>query len=288
LKIVLSAILAILVHGHATAQTAPGDVAPAERRILMDFFAATGGSRWTKRDGWGTSTPVCDWRGVRCDFVDGDASRPFVASVSLPLNDLEGRLPASLADLPRLQHLDVTGNRLSGPVPEGLLQRWDDHRLELSIEGNAFANTVVNASVESSAGGVLCAPDEDVHFRVDLDPARGRAVSQSIRCESAGSRTTYCLVKEGTPGSFARFSRALKRLQFTGFKPAYEYPFSAATHGGTLTTTATWGDGSRKAVETDDGQGPLDVWTAQQLFLRLIAETSWERETRKPKCDFEK
>jgi hypothetical protein len=30
------------------------------------------------------------------------------------------------------------------------------------------------------------------------------------------------------------------------------------------------------------------VWVAQQLFLGLLAEVSWERETRKPKCDFEK
>ena len=288
MKILVPLVVAVLVHGHAGAPAPAGDVAPAERRVLMELFAATGGSRWTARDGWGTSTPVCDWNGVFCDFIDGDANRPVVAHLTLALNNLEGRLPAALAELPRLRRLDVTGNRLSGPVPEGLLQRWDDYRLELSLDGNAFTNVVVSASVQYDAGGVLCAPYEDLHFRVDLDPGRRRAVFQGIRCAEAGSRTTYCLVREGTPGSFGRFSRALTRLRFATFEPAYEYPFSGATHGVTLTTTASWGDGSHKAVETYDRQGPLDLWIAQQLFLGLIAETSWERETSKPRCDFQK
>jgi hypothetical protein len=42
------------------------------------------------------------------------------------------------------------------------------------------------------------------------------------------------------------------------------------------------------SVRTYSGQGPIEVWTAQQLFLGLLAEVGWERESRKAKCDFEK
>ena len=284
----IPALIAALGFLHANVQQPSLNVSPAERQVLMEFFAATGGERWTKRDGWGTSTPVCDWYGVFCDFVDGDQNRPFVAGVSLSLNNLEGRIPASLANLPRLQSLSIAGNRLSGSIPERLLQRWDDHQFEFNGEGNAFSEFVVRVSIEFSASGVLCAEYDDLDFRLELDAVNRRATFQSIRCAAPGSRKTYCLVREGTPGSLIRLSRELKALRFASFEPKYDYPFSVVTHGGYLTTTAAWGDRSRKSVETYNRQGPRDVWAAQQLFLGLLAEASWEHERRKPKCDFEK
>jgi hypothetical protein len=30
------------------------------------------------------------------------------------------------------------------------------------------------------------------------------------------------------------------------------------------------------------------VWSAQQLFMGLLSEIGWDREMRKPKCDFQK
>jgi hypothetical protein len=288
LRIIPALVVAVLCSGQAHAQQPSGNVSPVERQILIEFFAATGGDRWTNRDGWGTSTPVCNWYGVFCDFVDGDANRPFLAGLSLALNNLVGEVPASLGDLTSLQSLDVTRNRLSGTVPAPLLQRWDDHQFEFSGEGNAFSDVVVRASVEYSAAGALCAAHDDLRFRLDLDAAARRAVFQSVRCADSKSRRTYCFVREGTPGSFARFSRELKRLGIARFEPKYDYPFSFAIHGVYLTTMATWGDRSRTSVETYNRQGPREVWIAQQLFLGLLADTSWDRETRKTKCDFEK
>ena len=269
------------------APQAPGAVSPHEREVLIDLYAGTGGPRWTRQAGWGSATSVCDWDGVFCDYADGDAKRPFVAALNLALNNLEGTLPLSLTTLPRLQTLNVAGNRLSGPLPEPLLQRWDEQHLELSAGGNAFTNLVARVSMTSSAGGVLCAEHEDVRFRLDIDAVRRRAVFQSIRCDSAPSRRTHCLVREGTPGSVAEFSRALQQLRFTGMGAKHDHPFTGQTHGVTLMTTAVWGDGSRTTVETYDRQGPRDVWIAQQLFLSLQSEVSWDREVRKPTCDME-
>lgn len=85
-----------------------------------------------------------------------------------------------------------------------------------------------------------------------------------------------------------RVSRELARVGFARFESKYDYPFSRATHGVYLTTTATWGNRSGKSVETYNRQGPREVWIAQQLFLGLLADVAWDRETRKSKCDFEK
>jgi hypothetical protein len=271
--------------GTTGAQTISSEVPAGERAVLMQLFAATGGEHWKARDGWGTSTPVCDWTGVSCDFVDGNAERPFVASVRLAQNDLEGTLPATLADLAHLQSLELRGNRLTGPIPEPLLVRWDAHELDLSVEGNGFSNLVVRATIMQQAGGVLCAENEDVHYRIDLDALTHRAVFQSVRCH-AGSRRTYCLRKEGTPASLERLARGLTAVGFAKLKPSYHYAHGGVTHGATVTTTAVWGDGTRRSLETYDRQGPRAAWLSQQLFLGLVTETSWEKESRTPACDF--
>jgi hypothetical protein len=77
---IISAVsLAVLGCAQAGAQQLSGHVSEVERQALMELFAATGGERWTKRDGWGTSAPVCKWHGVFCDFVAGNPSRPNAA-----------------------------------------------------------------------------------------------------------------------------------------------------------------------------------------------------------------
>jgi hypothetical protein len=80
----------------------------------------------------------------------------------------------------------------------------------------------------------------------------------------------------------------LKALGFRSFRAKYDFPFTGVTHGVYLTTAATWGNGATQSVETYSGQGPLEVWSAQQLFMGLLSEIGWDREMRKPKCDFQK
>jgi len=269
-------------------QIKTGNVPPQERRVLMELFAATGGDKWSNRDGWGTGKSECDWHGVWCDFPDGAASRPVVAGLSLALNNLEGTLPASLVELQHLRSLYVFGNRLSGVVPEAILERWDRHQFEFDGRGNAFSNLAVRAMLEYSASGTLCSATDDVRYHVAFDEPKNRATLQSVRCASARSRNTYCLVREGTPPPLARLSRGLTRLGFKTFRSQYDSPFGSVTHAAFFTTTAVWGDGSSQSVQTYAGQGPIEVWSAQQLFLGLLSEVSWERESRKPKCDFQK
>jgi hypothetical protein len=163
-------------------QVKPGSVPSQEHRVLMELFAATGGDSWSNRDGWGTEKSPCDWYGVWCDFLDGDASRPVVAGLSLSLNNLAGTLPASLGELQHLHSLTVSGNRLSGKVPEAILERWDRHQFEFDGRGNAFSNLVIRATVEYSASGTLCSASEDLHYRVEFDEPKNRVTFQSVRC----------------------------------------------------------------------------------------------------------
>jgi hypothetical protein len=287
--ILLLLFLVLSLYAKNGAGQSRADIPVTERRVLMEFFDATGGDRWTHHDGWGTTRPACDWYGVQCTFLGGKANRPVVASIDLADNNLRGVLPASLSSMPHLQSLDVAGNHLTGVMPETLLRRWDRHAFEFNGSGNAFSNFVVRTVIEYSASGTLCAADSDVRFRIELDGVTDRATFQTVRCANSDvqSRQTYCLVRTGTPPSLERFSRALAGLRFGTFESKYDFPFTALTHAEFITTTAVWGDGSTKAVETYARQGPRDVWLAQQLFLGLAFEATWNGESRAPKCSFE-
>jgi len=41
-------------------------VADAQRDALVDFYASTGGSQWTDKTNWNTSTAYCSWNGIAC------------------------------------------------------------------------------------------------------------------------------------------------------------------------------------------------------------------------------
>ena len=111
--IVLGTTTAVVLQLAATRAAVP----ERERQILMDLFEKTNGQEWTNREGWGTSRPVYDWHGVKCDFVDGNIERPIVTGLSLAMNNLRGHLPATLANLEHLNVLDVAGNDLTGLLP---------------------------------------------------------------------------------------------------------------------------------------------------------------------------
>jgi Leucine-rich repeat (LRR) protein len=74
-----------------------------ERKILTDFFQATGGSTWIRNDFWKTSVDYCDWYGVGC--ADG-----HVILLNLEANNVTGKLPQKVFDLPELQVLWLNSN----------------------------------------------------------------------------------------------------------------------------------------------------------------------------------
>ncbi|CAN0500418.1 unnamed protein product, partial [Discosporangium mesarthrocarpum] len=77
----------------------------------------TSGEEWIVSTGWRNGTiGVCEWDGITCD--DGDN----VTTVSLPANGLTGNLSDATGffRLTTLKTLDLSYNRLTGPVPTGL------------------------------------------------------------------------------------------------------------------------------------------------------------------------
>lgn len=86
----------------------------AERRALMEFYAALGGHDWLERDFWGSDRPVGEWHGVETD------AEGRVVRLTIYDNNLEGALSAAICRLERLQTLHLSFNKISGALPEAL------------------------------------------------------------------------------------------------------------------------------------------------------------------------
>lgn len=164
-----------------------------------------------------------------------------------------------------------------------MLTRWDGHDLDFYGHVNQFDNLVSRASLTFSATSLLCGVDDDVRFTLDVRDD-GTAVFQSVRC-SVRSRRTHCLVRDGRGPTLTRITRALNLLRFRELSADYTYQYGFTTHGTDLTTTVWFANGERKSVATYDRQGPLEAWSAQQMFLGLLSQITWVKERRLKQCD---
>ena len=88
-----------------------------DRAALVALYEAAGGDNWDRNQNWLTDAPLDDWYGV-------DVTRTGrVVSLSLPINNLKGRLPPEIGDLSRLESLDLHRNWRPGPASIGLTGR---------------------------------------------------------------------------------------------------------------------------------------------------------------------
>src|SRR5271166_4910985 len=152
----LAAVLLI-----SAAQMAPADqtdrIRSEEREALVALYNATGGPTWVHRDGWlGPPGSECHWYGVLCGK---EWKGPLVGSLSvqvleLPNNGLTGRLPPEMAALKGLRRLILRGNAINPPLPDDLLQRNDEGRLE--IDPLSLIHDVEAVGFDFSNPSMLC------------------------------------------------------------------------------------------------------------------------------------
>ena len=83
---------------------------------LESLYDATGGSRWTRSDGWNDGNAVAEWYGVSADSLGR------VTGLDLSRNGLEGELPAMVGDLVWTTVLRIGANELSGRLPLSLMR----------------------------------------------------------------------------------------------------------------------------------------------------------------------
>ena len=115
----------------ATDQVAPTPTPPSlpsftgDRAVLTDFYLATNGPKWNRRENWLSDAPLGQWWGVTTDS-DGSST-----ALTLPNNGLSGSIPAGLGNLSGLTRLDLSENALTGAIPPQLGKLHSLRRLNL-------------------------------------------------------------------------------------------------------------------------------------------------------------
>lgn len=82
----------------------------SESYMLQAIYEATGGRLWKKTDNWlSEDVSVCEWYGVTCEEVNGQA---YVAELDLSGNGLEGLVPSIVFYLSHLKVLNLARNKV--------------------------------------------------------------------------------------------------------------------------------------------------------------------------------
>ena len=118
-KLFLPGFLAILV-SLTIVELQAQSIPEAERAALISLYESTDGDNWKDNTNWnGPVGTECSWYGVNC-------SAGAVYYLNLPENNLNGKIPAAIGNLTRLQNLYLYNNCLlyTSPSPrDGLLSR---------------------------------------------------------------------------------------------------------------------------------------------------------------------
>jgi hypothetical protein len=210
-------------------------ISEAERAALVALFNSTNGPQWKDRTGWlGPRGTECSWFGVECGFVsETDHLRDAVHGLRLADNNLAGPLPSELDRLD-LGELWVHGNRLTGPLPRRILEKWEAGQLEFLGYTAQFTSQIQEIVIRRRAA-ILC-HDTDVILRQD-----GTVTQRSEKCrvavrnyradpQSVGDAKPYCEIKTGSVfrPDVDRLAWFLEASGFFDLDPNYARPL---THG---------------------------------------------------------
>ncbi len=100
-----------------------------ERYALEEFHAAVGGDSWSNNSGWDSDTRVSSWNGVTVNRRD-----TLVRRLVLPANGLSGSIAPAIANLRKLETLDLGDNSLVGGIPVSVASM--DALETLRVSGN--------------------------------------------------------------------------------------------------------------------------------------------------------
>jgi hypothetical protein len=241
----------------------------AERQVLLDFYRSTQGDGWTKKDGWGGPEGTeCDWFGITCFPTELDWRKSNVNMIKLPQNNLKGALPESLATLPSLFSLEVSGNAISTPLPEALLRRWDAGFLDIDTGGPLTSVEEIRLALLTS---VYCT-NETIIFRADDSVSYYRE-----RCRRPHSRNPrpYCELRRAKTRDFERLYRFLLA---NGFFDPHEPPWGASAgeiDGGTTIISVRGPTGIRTRYIGAEAVDALGVWSYEKVLRGAAQDLRW-------------
>ena len=139
--------------------------------VLASLYLESGGEEWTNSTGWREGAAASQRYGVGTDALGR------ITALDLTGNGLTGRLPENLGDLTLLAELRVSDNALSGRLPPSLSAlplRWFEYtETELCVPPDAFFKDWLGGIERHRGTGIDCAPPSDRDVLAALYDATG-------------------------------------------------------------------------------------------------------------------
>ncbi|CAN6901457.1 unnamed protein product [Brassica oleracea] len=121
---------------------------------------------------WNPSVDCCSWEGITCD----DSLNSHITNISLPSRGLFGNLTSTILSLHSLTHLDLSHNRLLGPLPPGFFSSLDQLRV-LNLSYNSFSGELPLEQSFGNNGSIMFFPTETIDLSSNL--LQGKILSSS-------------------------------------------------------------------------------------------------------------
>ena len=112
-----------------------------EKQVLVNLYYAAGGHRWCNNTGWlDADVHHCMWYGITCH-----TDAPYVKTIQLAFNNLNGSLPKNLWKLRNLLALCPNDNPLLGGRVEDIIHSNMSELVTLSIRQTSYSGQIPDA-----------------------------------------------------------------------------------------------------------------------------------------------
>ncbi len=121
--------------------TLPQDIPVSEKQALLDLYNSTDGPNWTQGANWFTNIPASQWDGI--EVANGHVKDLFINNYNLT-----GTLNQSLVNLTLAEGLFLSGNNLSGEIPDlSSITTLDG----LNLVGNSYSFTDIETNFTNNS-----------------------------------------------------------------------------------------------------------------------------------------
>ena len=148
-----------------------------DREVLASLYEATGGSEWTRSNGWSGDGALFELHGVQTDSLGR------VLTLDLSSNGLAGQVPESLGELTGITTLQIDGNEgLIGPLPLSLTA--------LSLEELDYGQTGLCVPADEAFAEWLAAIPSHEGTDTECEPLSERSILEQLYTETGGPNWT--------------------------------------------------------------------------------------------------